>query len=213
MNIKIGPIDKFLEGGFPSNTNILVSGGYGTGKTLFGLRFIMEGLGLNERCCYVSLGENREDLIRASKSIKSLEKLESYLGRSLAIEAINIGETMTMRKFNKMIESYPKLDRLVIDGLDNLFALTESKKAYRIYLAELLRNLKTVSSCTLLLCHTNGGEIDTGNGEASECDGVIHLSVLGVKRKLDIIKLRYTNIKPMSLDLDINKKDIEVNRD
>lgn len=214
VNTGLFKIDKSLGGGLPENTNILVSGMYGTGKTIIGLKFLMEGLKKNQRCCYISLSEGKDDLIRAAKNIKSLKAIEKHVGKNLAIEHIDMKETMTMRNFNKLIESYPKLDRLVIDSINKLSAFTESEQMYRIYLSDLLKNLKKISNCTILLCDTKGDNVDTGKDEASECDGVIRLSLSSdgkkTTRTLDVIKLRYVSFDPFSSVLRISNEDVIV---
>lgn len=217
MKIKSGlkKLDMLLDGGLPANTNVLVSGGPGTGKTLLSLKFLMEGLKAKERCCYVSLSETKEELLRAADNIASLSEIKNYIGKNCAIEHITLGENITMKKFNEIIAAYPKIDGLVIDNINKLLIFNESKRSYRINLAELLKHLKSVSKCTLLICETEGDEIDTGNGEAFECDGVLHLSFLELEEKpmrsLQIHKLRYTSFEPkIPHELVITNKDLKL---
>ncbi len=195
----IKKLDRILGGGFPPKTAILVSGGPGSGKTLFALKFLMEGVRKKERCCYVSLNETREELLRACRQIDALKDAEKYIGKNLAIEFIPLGENITMKKFIDIISSYPKLDRLVIDNVNKLLIFAESEKAYRIHLSEMVKHLKPMG-CTLLLCETRGESIDTGNGESFECDGVINLSFLELEEKpmriLTIHKMRYAGFDP-----------------
>jgi len=208
-------LDRLLGGGLPANTNILVSGGPGTGKTLFSLRFLMEGLKAKEKCCYVSLSENREELLRATDNIASLKGIKNHIGKICAIEHITLGENITMKRFNEIIASYPQIDRLVIDNINKLLIFAESKRSYRVHLSELLKHLKSISKCTFLICETEGDEIDTGNGESFECDGVLHLSFLELEerplRTLQVHKLRYTSFEPkIPHELIINNKDLKL---
>jgi len=217
MKMKTGfvKLDKVLDGGLPKNTNILVSGGPGTGKTLFSMKFLAEGIEAKEKCCYVSLSENKEELLRAASNITSLGKIKEHVGENLAIEHITMGENITMKKFNEIISSYPEIDRLVIDNINKLLIFAESKRAYRIHLSELLKHLKDISKCTFLICETEGDGIDTGNGEAFECDGIMHLSFLELEEKpmrtLQIHKLRYTAFEPkVPHEFIINNKDLKI---
>ena len=70
----ISGLDRIIDGGFPENYLILLSGGCGTGKTIFGLQFLCN---VNEPGIFVSFGESIEQLSRISKSFGwDTEKLE-----------------------------------------------------------------------------------------------------------------------------------------
>ncbi len=43
-------LDPLIEGGFPKGRSILVTGEPGTGKTIFALQFLAEGLARGEKC-------------------------------------------------------------------------------------------------------------------------------------------------------------------
>ncbi len=214
MSTGIKKLDKLLGGGFPLRTAILMSGGPGSGKTLFALKFLMEGARNKEKCCYVSLNETKEELLRASKGIDSLKDAEKHIGNNLAIEHIPLGENITMKKFIDIIASYPKIDRLVIDNVNKLLIFAESERVYRLHLSELVKHLKPMG-CTLLLCETRGENIDTGNGESFECDGVLHLSFIELEEKpmrtLTVHKMRYANFDPkIPHEFVINEKDLKL---
>jgi circadian clock protein KaiC len=210
----IKKLDNVIGGGFPKNTRVLVSGGPGSGKTLFALKFLMDGVLKGEKCCYVSLNETRDELLRACKGIKSLEKAEKYMGKNLAIEYIPLGENITMKKFIDIIASYPKIDRLVIDNVNKLLIFAESERSYRLNLSELVKHLKPMD-CTLLICETRGDNKDTGNGESFECDGVLHFSFLELEEKpmrtVSIHKMRYTSFDPkVPYEFVIDGKDLRL---
>lgn len=214
VNTGIRKLDRLLGGGFPSRTAILVSGGPGSGKTLFALKFLMEGVKNREKCCYISLNENRDELLRACRGIDSLKDAEKYAGKNFAIEHIPLGENITMKKFIDIIASYPKIDRLVIDNVNKLLIFAESERSYRLHLSELVKHLKPMG-CALLICETRGDNIDTGNGEAFECDGVLHLSFLELEEKpmrtLSVHKMRYANFDPrIPHEFIIDNKDLKL---
>ena len=83
-------MDKLLGGGLPENTVILVSGGPGTGKTLFGLNFMLEGSKKGGKCCYVSLMENKSELLRACQGFKTLKKLETHSDKNFVIQELKL---------------------------------------------------------------------------------------------------------------------------
>ena len=206
-------LDKLISGGFPEKSVVLLSGGPGTGKTLLGLKFILDGAKKREKCCYITLNESKEELIRACESVKSLVAVKKYLGKNLAIEHIPMGQSnVSMKRFIDIVANYPKIDRIVIDNVNKLLMFSESKKSYRAYFIELISSLKNTGS-SLLLCETESDEkLDSSGHESFECDGVVQLIFLELEEKpmraLIVHKMRYTNF-----DATRNHKVIKDNKD
>ncbi len=199
-------MDKLLGGGLPENTVILISGGPGTGKTLFGLNFLLEGSKGGEKCCYVSLMENKSELLRACRGFSTLKKLEEYGDKSFVIQELKLNgegsvkhDSFNLNQFVKLFNHYPKIERIVIDNVNKLLIYAKDKKEYRRCFSDLIRELKKRFTCSLILCETDG-KLDSGNGEAFECDGIVHLSFIEMeekpKRTLEIHKLRYSAFEP-----------------
>ena len=109
---------------------------------------------------------------------------------------------------------------MVIDNVNKLLIYAKNKSEYRRQFSELIRELKNRFSCSLILCETDGetGErLDSGNGEAFECDGVVHLSFLEVeekpKRTLEVHKLRYSAFEPkIPHQFVINKEGLKLSK-
>jgi len=210
-------LDKLLDGGFPSKTLQLVSGDAGSGKTLFGLNFVVQGAKAGERCGYISLGETEEELLRACRGIESLKDAESHLGKNLIFKHIILGEKTSLEEFTKTFSEYPDIDKLVIDNVNKLLMHAANSKDYRLKLVELIRYLKEKVNCSLLLCETKGDELDSGHGEAFEADGVIKLSFLELEEKpmraLQLCKMRYTRFDPKVMhELVINGNGIRITK-
>ncbi len=210
-------LDELIEGGFPEKTAILLSGGPGAGKTLMGLNFLIEGAKNGEKCCYLSLTESEEELKRAIDSIESLRAANDFLDKNLILKCMEIGDELcnNVDYFIKTISTYPKLDRIVVDNINKLLIFADTRKSYRINVVKLIKHLKEKANCSLVLCETEGDVVDTKNGEAFECDGVIHLSFLELEEKpmrtIRIQKLRYTDFEPhVSREIIINKKCIRM---
>ncbi len=60
----IQKLDGLIEGGFPSNSSILVTGPSGTGKTIFCIQFLTHGANKGEKGLYVALEERPSDVRR-----------------------------------------------------------------------------------------------------------------------------------------------------
>jgi circadian clock protein KaiC len=209
-------LDSMLGGGFPKNSVVLISGGPGTGKTLMGLKFLLEGARKKEKCCFITLTESKDELLRACDSVKSLRNIRKHLDKNLAMEYIPMGQSnVTMKRFIDIVANYPEVDRIVIDNVNKLLMFSENKKSYRAYLVELIKTLKN-SQSSLLICETRGDDdLDSGGDEAFECDGVVQLIFLDLEEKplraMIIHKLRYTNFDvKLPHELKINNEDIRL---
>ena len=58
----ISGLDYLLRGGVPAHRIHLIEGHPGSGKTTFGLQFLLEGLRRGESCLYITLSETAEEL-------------------------------------------------------------------------------------------------------------------------------------------------------
>ena len=72
-------LDPLLEGGFPKGRSILVTGEPGTGKTVFSLQFLFEGLKRGEKGIFVTADESPMDIIEQGASMGW--DLEPYIER------------------------------------------------------------------------------------------------------------------------------------
>lgn len=97
----IKELDTLLEGGFPKGTVILVSGGPGTGKTLFGLSFLARGSQEKERSCYISFNEDKQGLLRACERIKPLQAVKK--NETFIIKSIELGSDVTVTRDRKSV--------------------------------------------------------------------------------------------------------------
>lgn len=205
----LGELDKLMDGGFPQNSCTLLSGGPGTGKTLLALNFVESRQDANEKSCYISFNEDAAGILKAAEGIGlEIEKT--------AVKHMDLLEDITVTDFIKTIESYPELDRLVVDSINKLLLFSKDKADYRNQLYRLVRYLRKNVKASLLICETVNG-MDSGNGEAFECDGVIGLSFLELEevpmRTLQIHKMRYTAIEPkVAHELDIDSKGLRLSK-
>lgn len=70
-------LDELIEGGFPKESIVLVSGSPGTGKTIMGLQFLVEGAENNEPGIYVTFEESKKDIVSQGEGFGwDLKKLE-----------------------------------------------------------------------------------------------------------------------------------------
>ncbi len=216
-------LDDLLQGGVPENNSILVCGGPGTGKSIFGLQFIYTGAKNKEPGLYVSIEEKpdklREQALFFFKDFKKLEdkKLINFLKIPTNIAGLDIVE------FIKDAVKKTKAKRMVIDSLS---ILSINSSMYKIGLkttlpfssAAIMTNNSFEETKQMIYLFINKlSEFPTTNlfiADSSEqgmyltrdsvsefvCDGVIRLKQLmigrTVQRVLEIIKMRNTDVKP-----------------
>jgi len=215
VNTGIRRLDDELKGGFPGDSIVLLSGAAGSGKTLLALNYLLAGAEKGERCVYLSLGESKEELLRACEGINSLSKMNKYDGKNVLFLNAAMGERITPAYFTRIVSTYKNIDRLVIDNLNRLLIFTEGENEYRKHLYGLIRHLKGKVGSSLLLSETNGACNDDESVEAFECDGIVHLSFVELEEKprrmLTVAKMRYTDFEPrVRHEFNINSKGISL---
>jgi circadian clock protein KaiC len=125
-------LDEITLGGLPRGRPTLISGGAGSGKTLFGLEFLVRGATqYNEPGVFVSFEESIQDLIKNAASLGfDLERLVAdkklfldhvHLERSQIEET---GEYDLDGLFSRLADAVQRVGarRVVLDTIESLFA-------------------------------------------------------------------------------------------
>jgi len=116
--------DKLILGGFPRGSNILVSGGPGTGKTIFSLEYLYNGAKKKEVGIYFTFEEKKESLFKQAIQFGwDLEKLEKKgLLKIISIGSLDISK-QTINDMCEIVASL-KAKRVVVDSLTTLSFIT-----------------------------------------------------------------------------------------
>ena len=64
LSTGIPELDKLIAGGIPRGFLVAATGEPGTGKTVFCIHFIAQGVSEDDRCIYVTTEESRESIIK-----------------------------------------------------------------------------------------------------------------------------------------------------
>jgi KaiC/GvpD/RAD55 family RecA-like ATPase len=206
-------LDKMTGGGFPRGTVNLITGPTGSGKTLFGLNFLIHGASeLDEGGIYLSLEERRESLLRAAEgfqlSVRSLE----VEGKLVIVDMATIREKHSViedsrrevaslsaiQEFlsNYLIESDAR--RLVIDSITAAGLYTKDPLELRQELFRLCNFLREFGITTIMITDQS---VDKGltryDIEQLLADSFIVMELedmgKGLRRSLVIRKMRYTD--------------------
>jgi circadian clock protein KaiC len=143
--------DQITNGGLPKNNITLICGGPGSGKTLFGLDFMINGaLTYNEPGVFMSFEETNEELHRDVASLNlDLESLVSQ--RKLLLEHVILERRdIQDQDFNLegiLVRLEDAIDsigakRVVLDSIESLFAGILDSGVLRLEIKRLFRWLK-----------------------------------------------------------------------
>ena len=187
-------LDKLIEGGFLSNSVILVSGAAGAGKSIFGMQFLKAGAEKKEKVLYISTEEN-------VTNIKNGFKIFGWDLDKLKIDIISMPpdelEEDWVPVLNTKIDKN-KIKRVVIDSVSLIGLYYKDEYSIRRYLYRLVSSLKERDVCCILVSEIPEGEKKFSRTGVVEfvADGVIVLEYLGVsgryQRGLTVRKMRWT---------------------
>ena len=193
----IDSLDEVI-GGFPRGGLIVVSGGPGSGKTIFSSRFLYTGVVTHgERGIYVSFAENKETfykhMLQFGWDFKGIEEK----GMFKFLDMVTVREEGTSTVINRILDNVYSLDakRLVIDSYTALTQAFREEVDSRILLHTILGKITNQLGCTaLLIVETMKRMEGPGRLEEFVADGVITLKrrvIRGrVMRELEIVKMR-----------------------
>ena len=227
-------LDEMLGGGLPSGHSILVCGGPGSGKTVFGIQFLYEGAtSYGENGLYVSLDENPFWLRRHVSGFGwEIEKLENE-GKIQVVDAspiraspgeITVGEvSMGQNDFTlyglwaiikaKAQEIMAK--RIVIDPISSLvfqFPKASERRRALLDLFQTISNLNATSLITTELRSTSLTRKVRTEEFLSQGVIVFHTLTEGgrIGKAIQIEKMRGVSHDHQLRPYEINKNGIEV---
>jgi circadian clock protein KaiC len=193
-------LDGIIGGGFRQGKNYLLSGEAGTGKTIFGLQFLVKGFELGESGVYVTV----DDLLILDYS----SHFDQLRDKSKEIDVRKI--VGDLNKYLKEINA----KRLVIDPIAPFIVKDETIWEIRRYIRALFYSLDSLD-CTSVLTSA----IPTGTNQLSQygieefyASGVILLSIrqlekMHYRRILFVRKMRGTpyELEPYVFDFEYGK--------
>lgn len=206
MRLKSGipGLDDILHGGIAAGHLYLIEGNPGSGKTTFGLQFLMAGVAAGERALYVTLAESQAELEQSAAShgfdISGIEIFEvnppELASKSLEQYTVfHPSEVELADVMNSILErvSKAKASRIVVDSMSELRMLARDPLRYRRQIMTLKQFFMGQNSTVLLLDDRSGEGTDTQL--QSIAHGVLRMETLErefgtVRRQFEVRKLR-----------------------
>jgi circadian clock protein KaiC len=158
----IDGLDDVLGGGLERRRVFLLEGAPGTGKTTIGTQFLLDGVKAGERCLYITLSENEDELRAGAAShgwdLSGLDVFELIPPENLLDEDqqqsllyssdLELGET-TKRIFEAFERAKPH--RVVLDSLSEIRLLAQSSLRYRRQILSIKHYFAKAGATVLLL--------------------------------------------------------------
>jgi KaiC/GvpD/RAD55 family RecA-like ATPase len=214
-------LDELIEGGIPQGSSVLVSGGSGTGKTIFVLQYLYEGaLKYNSPGIYVTLETNLKNITWNMENfnwdIKKLQQKELFKIYKLNISGKrpeNV-EDQIYDELDVIAEMVEKMGavRLAVDSTTALGIWIRERGALRTTLFEFTDYLKKLNCTTLLTSETSGekNQFSAFGVEDFIADGIIALYFTPPHRSIFIRKMRGTNHSMSPHAFEISNEGIRV---
>ena len=214
----IDGFDEITGGGLPKGRPTLVCGGPGSGKTLFGMAFLVRGArDFDEPGVFISFEEREKDLIENFASLGfGIDDLMA--SRKMAIDYVHLERSEILETGEYDLEGlFLRLGyavdsigagRVVLDTIEALFAGFPNESILRAEIRRLFRWLKEKGLTAVITCEQGKGTLTRHGLEEYVSDCVIMLDHRMIEqvatRRLRIIKYRGsahgTNEYPFLID-------------
>jgi circadian clock protein KaiC len=212
-------LDAVLDGGLPYGRPTLLTGSAGCGKTLFATKFLVNGTTVGEGGVLMSFDESAEDIAVNTSSL-GMDVARLVAKKKLFIDFVEIGEGTLLESgdydleglFIRLEMAIKEVDarRVVLDGIDNLFAGLTNTAVLRSEVRRLLQWLKARRLTSIVTAEKGVATLTRSGLEEylTDCVIVLNHNVEGAisTRRLRVVKYRGsthgTNEYPFLIDRD-----------
>ncbi len=215
MKTGITGLDDLIGGGFVTGSSILVSGACGTGKTVFGMQFLWNGLVKGEPGVYISFEETpreiREDALSLGWNFDAFEK--KGMCKISYYDPFEISGANTL-----LVEDIHKTNakRVVIDSVSVFAMHLKDTARIRKTIYKLIEMLKKTGATVILLSETleDSRNFSRFGIEEFIADSVISLNCVEMdgifSRFLAVRKMRRSNHTHELHPFEIGKNGLEL---
>lgn len=199
LSLGVSGLDSILAGGVLPERSYLVRGGPGTGKTILGLQYLLAGIENDETALYLSFEEPPENIIenaaRLGFDVSGVEFLDLTPSGELFSDTrpysifepdeVEVG-TLTETISETVDRLQP--DRIVLDSVNRMEALTADRYQFRQQLISMLEQLTDVGGTVLFTTQPTSEMPD--DELQFLVDGTLELEFGPKGRTVQITKLR-----------------------
>lgn len=194
----IAGLDELLGGGLPRGSATIVQGGTGTGKTLIGLQFLLEGAKRGEKGVLFALEETPEQIRAIAQSVGcNLRELE---GKDLlVVKYTSPVELSTDRFLHEAVEEVKKLkaSRAVFDSLTTMALGVPVERRFKEMVYSIAKHMRGANVSLLLTVESEqllGSALLSGHGVSFIADNLLQLRYVEIdgrlERAISVLKAR-----------------------
>jgi circadian clock protein KaiC len=208
----VAGIDEMLGGGLPRASSTVVQGATGTGKTLLGLHFLLEGVRRGEPGVHFTL-EETADQLRGIARVLGWDLLELERRGLLTLSYASPVELSTdayLDRTRQLLEQV-KARRAVLDSLTSLELGVSSQRRFKelVYsMAKHLRALGVTFNMNMEITELLGSAQLSGHGVSFAADNLLQLKYVEqdgcLDRGISVLKARgirhTTEVRKMSIE-------------
>lgn len=211
-------LDPLIQGGLKEKSITLVVGSAGSGKTIFALQFLMQGLREGESCLYLTFEEKKEklysDMAAFGWDFSQYEEQKKFFYLEYSPEQVKSLIEEGGGTVDQLVAKN-KISRLVIDSITSFSLLYQdelSRKEAGLALFELINKW----GCTAVLTSQTVSKRDELQDVSLEfeADGIIllyHIKKGGSRlRALEVLKMRGTHHANTTMRLDFTPKGLMI---
>lgn len=211
--------DRLVQGGFQLESINLIAGGAGTGKTIFTIQYLVNGIEkYGEPGMYITFEERKKklytDMLEFGWDLAKYEKEGKFVFlnykpaqvKKLLVEGGGVVETIIKES---------KIKRLVIDSITSFTLLYTEELAKKMAALSLFEMISKWGLTALLASQDESPNDGTIIAALEfEADGIILMYHVKKKarrvRAIEILKMRGTHHSDTTMSLDITNKGIKV---
>jgi circadian clock protein KaiC len=213
-------LDELVDGGVPERSSTIIKGATGTGKTLLGLHFLVEGVRRREPGILFTLEETPDQLRGIARNFGwSLADMERE--GLLTVRYTSPVELSTDRFLHTSREEARRLGarRIVVDSLTSAALGVASARRFQELVYALTKHLRILGATTVMTAEVAellGPAAMSGEGLSLTSDNVILLRYIELQGRLDrtiaVLKARGVDLQSELRQFSIGKQGAQVGK-
>lgn len=214
----IAGFDEMLGGGLPRSSTTVVQGATGTGKTLLGLEFLLEGARRGEPGIHFTLEETPDQLRGIAQGFGwDLRELERRGLLSLCyVSPVELSTDAFLARARRQVEEV-RARRAVLDSLTSMALGVSSERRFKelVYaMAKHFRALGVTFSLNMEIAELLGSAQLSGHGISFAADNVVQLKYVELdgrlERAISVLKARGVRHEMAARRMDFTERGIDV---